>query len=225
MVIAVKMALIDLDGTMVDSVPDIAVSVDETMQALSMPNRGEQQVRLWVGNGVERLVKRSLINRIDGEPDSDLYAKALPVFMQKYAANNGRYSRVYDGVHEGIAYLKSIGIRVGCVTNKAKAFTEPLLKQLGLFDAFELVVSGDSLARKKPDPLPLLHAADFFQVAPSQALMIGDSVSDVKAARNAGFMVLCVSYGYNHGQDIRVAEPDLVVDSMLQLRDNVQLLH
>ena len=118
---------------------------------------------------------------------------------------------------EGLQFLRDAGYKLGCITNKAAAFTEPLLKDLGIYDYFQIVVSGDTLPVKKPDPLPLLHAARFFKVEPSRALMVGDSISDVKAARAAGFQVVCMSYGYNHGQDIRDAHPDAVIDSMAQL--------
>ncbi|MDH5571733.1 MAG: HAD-IA family hydrolase, partial [Gammaproteobacteria bacterium] len=118
-----------------------------------------------------------------------------------------------------LAFLKAQGYKLGCVTNKAAQFTEPLLKDLGVYDDFAIVISGDTLAKKKPDPMPLLHAADFFGVKPENALMIGDSVSDVKAARAAGFNILCMTYGYNHGVDIREANPDVVIDSMAQLPD------
>ena len=120
---------------------------------------------------------------------------------------------------EGVAYLKEAGYKLGCVTNKAAQFTEPLLKDLGVSDYFEIIISGDTLPKKKPDPLPLLHAAEFFAVEPAKALMLGDSVSDVKAARAAGFQIICMSYGYNHGVDIRDANPDMVIDSMVELRD------
>jgi phosphoglycolate phosphatase len=113
--------------------------------------------------------------------------------------------------------MKAAGYRLGCVTNKAARFTEPLLKDLGVRDAFEIVISGDTLPKKKPDPAPLLHAAEFFGVEPARALMIGDSVSDVKAARAAGFRIVCMSYGYNHGEDIRGCGPDAVIDDMTQL--------
>ena len=113
--------------------------------------------------------------------------------------------------------LKAAGYRLGCVTNKAAQFTIPLLQDLGVYDEFELVISGDTLAKKKPDPLPLLHAAQHFGVEPANALMIGDSQSDVKAARAAGFQIVCMSYGYNHGEDIRDYHPDAVVDSMLEI--------
>ena len=120
-------------------------------------------------------------------------------------------------MREGIDYLKSTGMHVGCVTNKTAQFTHPLLKTLGIFDDFEIVISGDTLPKKKPDPLPLLHGAEHFSVAPDECLMIGDSISDVKAARAAGFSIVCMSYGYNHGVDIRESNPDAVIDSMTEL--------
>jgi phosphoglycolate phosphatase len=211
------MVLIDLDGTLVDSVPDLSHCVDAMMAELGLAPRGEAAVRQWVGNGVERLVARALIGQLDGEPDLAEMARALPIFLELYAANTAARSRLYPGVREGLDWLQARGYRLGCVTNKAAQFTEPLLATLGIRDAFDLVVSGDTLPEKKPSPLPLLHAARHFGVEPAEALMLGDSVSDVKAARAAGFGVICVSYGYNHGQDIRGAEPDAVIDSFTQL--------
>lgn len=212
-----EMVLIDLDGTLIDSVPDLAYCTDVMMDRLGMPARGEGKVRQWVGNGVERLVQRALMDRLDGEPDPALYARALPIYMALYRENVSQRSRLYPGVREGLDFLRDAGYKLGCITNKAAAFTEPLLKDLGIYDYFGIVVSGDTLPAKKPDPLPLLHAAKFFRAAPGKALMVGDSISDVKAARAAGFTIVCVSYGYNHGQDIRDAHPDAVIDSLAQL--------
>lgn len=211
------MILIDLDGTLVDSVPDLTYCVDAMMARLGRPAPGEAAVRQWVGNGVERLVCRALTGTLDGEPDADDYARALPIFLDLYAENTAARSVLYPGVAEGLELLRARGYRLGCVTNKAARFTEPLLQAVGIRAAFELVISGDSLAEKKPSPVPLLHAAEHFAVAPSAALMLGDSVSDVKAARAAGFSVICVSYGYNHGQDIRATQPDAVIDSLTEL--------
>jgi len=212
-----QMVLIDVDGTLVDSVPDLAFCVDEMMQQLGMSAHGESAVREWVGNGVERLVRRALVGQLDGEPDDALFEKAYPIFLELYAENTSKRSELYPGVREGLDYLKASGLKLGCVTNKAACFTEPLLQDLGIFDEFAIVVSGDTLAKKKPDPLPLLHAAEFFDVAPENALMLGDSVSDVKAARAAGFQIICMTYGYNHGVDIRDSSPDAVIDSMAEL--------
>ncbi len=210
------MILIDVDGTLVDSVPDLAYCVDEMMRRLGRPPHGESRVRDWVGNGVERLVRRALIGRLDGEPSEEDYAAAYPIFIELYADNTSKRSRLYPGVREGLDYLKSRGYPLGCVTNKAARFTVPLLRDLGVHDDFGIVVSGDTLPVKKPDPAPLLHAARHFGVAPSDALMIGDSKSDVAAARAAGFQIVCMSYGYNHGEDIRAYGPDAVIDSMAE---------
>jgi len=214
-----EMILIDVDGTLVDSAPDLAFCVDEMMKRLGMATHGEAKVRNWVGNGVERLVRRALIGQLDGELDEVLFDRAYPIFLELYAENTSTRSRLYPGVREGLAYLKSRGYKLGCVTNKAAQFTIPLLKDLGVHDDFAIIICGDTLARKKPDPLPLLHAAEFFGVAPGQALMVGDSVSDVKAARAAGFQIVCMSYGYNHGADIRDSHPDAVIDSMAELKE------
>lgn len=214
-----RMILIDVDGTLVDSVPDLAFCVDAMMERLGRPAWGEAAVRNWVGNGVERLVRRALTGTLDGEPSDADYERAYPVFLDLYAENTSRRSVLYPGIREGLDYLAGRGFRLGCVTNKAAQFTEPLLRDLGVRDYFEIVISGDTLPRKKPDPMPLLHAAEHFGVDPAEALMVGDSVSDVKAARAAGFgAIVCMSYGYNHGQDIRTANPDAVIDALPEIR-------
>jgi phosphoglycolate phosphatase len=120
-------------------------------------------------------------------------------------------------VRDALDLLKANSYPLGCVTNKAAQFTEPLLADLDVADYFSIIISGDTLPVKKPDPGPLLHAAEYFGVAPEASLMIGDSVSDVKAARAAGFQIVCLSYGYNHGEDIRDAHPDAVIDTMTEI--------
>jgi phosphoglycolate phosphatase len=214
-----EMILIDVDGTLVDSVPDLAYCVDEMMKQLGMPLHGEARVREWVGNGVERLCRRALIGQLDGEPDDALFERAYPIFLALYSENTSKRSCLYPGVKEGLDYLQAAGYKLGCVTNKAAQFTHPLLKDLGIFERFDIVISGDTLAQKKPDPMPLLHGAAHFGVKPENALMLGDSVSDVKAARAAGFQIICMSYGYNHGVDICLSNPDEVIDSMVELKD------
>jgi len=217
--IAAQLVLIDLDGTLVDSVPDLSHAVDAMMDDLGLPQRGDQKVRNWVGNGVVRLVKRALTEDLHAEPDTVLFDEAYPIFLKHYAAANGQYSQLYPGVLDGLEYLEKKGCHIGCVTNKAEDFTRPLLKTLRILDKFGVVVSGDTLPQKKPEPEPLLHAAKHFGVAAEQALMVGDSMHDVQAARAAGFAVVAVSYGYNHGVDIRQAKPDHVVDSLAQLSE------
>lgn len=217
-----KLILIDLDGTMIDTVPDLAYAVDQMMLELNLPQRGESEVRHWVGNGIERLVKRALLGQLDGEPEEAVFFQALPIFKKHYAECNGRHSVLFPGVRDTLTWLTSQTCPLACITNKAEQFTLPLLKALGIHNEFRLIISGDTLPVKKPDPLPLLHAAQFFQVAPQDALMIGDSINDVQAARAAGFHIICVSYGYNHGQDIRTAAPDAVIDSFLEIPQVVQ---
>ncbi len=216
-----EMVLIDVDGTLVDSVPDLAFCIDEMLKQLDMPVRGEAAVRHWVGNGVERLVKRGLINELKGEPEQALYNKAIPIFRELYAANTSVRSRLYDGVPEAMEFLKATGVKIGCVTNKASEFTLPILQDLGISDYFETVLCGDMVERKKPDPLPLIMSAETLGVAPQASMMLGDSMSDVKAARAAEFSIICMSYGYNHGEDIRDYHPDAVVDSMAEIKNIV----
>ncbi|MGD2075529.1 MAG: phosphoglycolate phosphatase [Gammaproteobacteria bacterium] len=216
------MILIDVDGTLVDSVPDLTFCVDEMMKQLGRAPWGEEPVRNWVGNGVERLVERALTGKLDGQPDQVEYDAAYPIFLRLYAENTSKRSRLYPGVRQGLDYLKSAAYRLGCVTNKAARFTVPLLQDLGIYEDFEIVVSGDTLPFKKPHPAPLLHAAQFFKVAPARSLMVGDSISDVRAARAAGFKIACVPYGYNHGDDIRLAEPDVVIETLASLRNELE---
>jgi len=180
---------------------------------------GEAKVRHWVGNGVPKLVERSLTGELEGTVDKSDFDKAYPIFLELYAENTSERSSLYDGVREGLDYMKSEGYTLGCVTNKAEQFTLPILRDLGIFDDFGIVISGDTLEKKKPDPLPLLHAAKHFGIDSKDSLMLGDSISDVKASRAAGFEIICMSYGYNHGDDIRDANPDLVIDSMAELKD------
>jgi len=217
-----KLVLIDLDGTLVDTVPDLAYAIDSMMSQLELPQRGEEKVRQWIGNGIERLVKRALLDGDKGEVDEESFQSALHLFKVSYDQVNGRNSKLYEGVQDGLDWLKSQDIPLVCITNKAEQFTVPLLKALDIHDYFRLVISGDSLPQKKPDPLPLLHAAKFCGVDPHEALMLGDSISDVQAARAAEFKIICVNYGYNHGLDISDSNPDAVIDSLAQLVDFIK---
>ncbi|MDM8558137.1 phosphoglycolate phosphatase [Candidatus Parabeggiatoa sp. HSG14] len=217
----VQLVLIDLDGTLVDSVPDLAYAIDGMMSQLDLPQRGEEKVRQWIGNGVERLVKRALVDQMSGEPEEALFKTAFHLFEICYKECNGQYSRLFSGVRQGIDWLKSQNLPLACITNKAEQFTIPLLKALNLFNDFQLVISGDTLPKQKPDPMPLLHVANHFGIAPAQSLMIGDSTNDIQAARAAGFPILCVTYGYNHGHDIRTAGADVVIDSLAELPNSI----
>jgi len=209
--------LFDLDGTLVDSAPDIAYSVDHMLAELGRPPVGEGAVRYWVGNGAERLVKRALTGEMEAEPDAVLFERAYPLFLEIYAAHVMIDSRLFPGVEQGLKQLHQLGYPLACITNKPARFTAPLLEGLGIASLLDLQVSGDTLPAKKPDPLPLRYAAEFFKVPAERTLMVGDSRNDVQAARAAGMQVVCVPYGYNHGDDIRETEPDAVIDDLTQL--------
>jgi len=213
----IRLVLCDLDGTLVDSVPDLAYSANAMLQELGLPQRDPEAARSWVGNGVERFVKRALTGDMNAEPEGALLDSAMEKFRRHYAANLSRSSILYPGVEAGLRGLAAAGLQLACVTNKPEPFTSRLIDALGLADFFALVVAGDTTARRKPDPMPLHYAADHFSLDSGQCLMVGDSSNDVVAARAAGFAVACVPYGYNHGADIRDSHPDIVVDDLRQL--------
>jgi phosphoglycolate phosphatase len=215
--LAVKMVMIDLDGTLIHTAPDLADCANRMLAELGRPACPLETVMTWIGNGVPRLVKRALTGEMWAEPDAALFDRALTIYQKHYAAHVSDLSRPFPGVVEGLTALKARGYRLACITNKAEAFTLPLLKNLDLYKYFELVLSGDSLPKQKPDPLPLRHACQHFGITPDHGVLVGDSSNDVEAARAAGMPVLCVTYGYNHGHDIRESKPDQVVESLAQV--------
>jgi phosphoglycolate phosphatase len=215
----IRLILFDLDGTLVDSVGDLAWCANAMLERLGLTVRDEQSARSWVGNGLERFVKRVLTGEMDAEPAVDLYERGLEIFRELYAVHASDRSVVYPGVVETLQRLSSKDLKLACVTNKPEPFTSRLITEMGLDAYFELVVAGNTTARKKPDPMPLHYAADHFGFAYDRCLMVGDSSNDVVAARAAGFAIACVPYGYNHGQDIRSSNPDLVVENLTLLAD------
>ncbi len=219
----VKMVMIDLDGTLIDTVPDLAAAANRMLGDLGRPEWGMEHYRAWIGNGVPRFVKRALTGEMQAEPEDKLYEPALTLFRQHYAAAVSDLSRPYPGVIECLQQLKAQGFSLACITNKAAAFTLPLLKNLDLAKYFQLVLSGDSLPKQKPDPLPLMHACQHFSISSDQGVLIGDSSNDVQAARAARMPVICVTYGYNHGHDIRQSLPDAVVDSLIEVPPYLRL--
>lgn len=210
-----SLVMFDLDGTLVDSVPDLARAIDQMLAALGRVPAGEAKVRQWVGNGADMLVRRALSD--SAEPialEDELFSAARELFFAAYAQCNGRYSALYPGTRELLDHLRAEQVPMAVVTNKPEAFTHPLLQQLGLADYFPLVIGGDSLPNRKPHPEPLLMAIGQQACEVSQALMIGDSRNDVEAARAAGCPVVGVSYGYNYGEPISASLPDRTVDSL-----------
>ncbi|WP_432472112.1 phosphoglycolate phosphatase [Amphritea sp. HPY] len=214
------LVLFDLDGTLLDSVPDLALATDQMLQTLGRPPAGEEQVRSWVGNGAPMLVKRALSGQQEpsqAELDQTLFDQAFPLFLDFYGNCCAAKSQLYAGVREFLDQLVAESVTMGLITNKPIGFTEPLLEEFRLQQYFSIVLGGDSLEQKKPDPLPLLHAMQQLQINPEQTLMVGDSRSDIHAARAAGCPVVAVSYGYNHGEPISGYQPDLIVDNLLEL--------
>jgi phosphoglycolate phosphatase len=217
--------LFDLDGTLVDSVPDIAQAVVRAMSDLELATVSEDDVRNWVGNGVTRLLERALEHSTGNAPDKALTSAARARWDHHYGQCNGNRSAVYPTVREVLSTFVDNGIALGCVTNKPVAFAHDLLAATDLAKFVPLVLGGDSLAVHKPDPAPLHHAGEHFGVAMSRTLMVGDSETDVKAARAAPCAVICVSYGYNHGRNIADAKPDAVIDDfgeLLQILNGVR---
>ena len=215
-------AMIDLDGTLLDTVPDLAAAAERMLAALDLPLRTQDEVRDFVGKGIPKLVERCLQASAGAQRAATLQDEALALFQSFYFEESGRRSAIYPGVIEGLERLRGMHLRLACVTNKAARFTLPLLEQKGLAPYFELVVSGDTLARKKPDPMQLSYICAEFALAPAEVLLIGDSVNDALAARAAGCPVLCVSYGYNEGGDVHNLDCDAIVKSLLEAANILQ---
>jgi phosphoglycolate phosphatase len=211
--LAVSAIVIDLDGTLLHTAPELAESANRMLRDMGRPAVSQDLLTSYVGNGVAWLVKRALTGDMHAEPDAELFKQALPIFEKHYTALLLQ-SKPFDGVIAGLDAMQAAGFRLGCITNKLARYTAPLLEGVGLADYFELVLSGDSLPEKKPHPLPLLHAAEFFAVPIENLLLIGDSLNDAVAARAAGCPVFCVPYGYNHGEPVGGLDLDAVIDNL-----------
>jgi phosphoglycolate phosphatase len=213
-----KLVLFDLDGTLVDSVPDLADAVDRMLLSMEKQPAGVDKVRQWVGNGAAVLVRRALTGKME-EPvvDDAEFESAYRLFLQYYGENTAKKSCLYEGVEDCLQSLKEQSIKMGLVTNKPIQFTRSMLSGFALDAYFDVVIGGDSLPQKKPSPEPLLEAMKSCSSSPQETLMVGDSKSDIGAARAAGCPVVCVPYGYNHGEDIADYNPDLIVGSLAEL--------
>lgn len=211
----------DLDGTLVDSIPDLAVACHAMLAELGQPPRTDADIHRFVGKGMAVLVERCLTWQ--APPQAALLEAGIAAFRRHYTVVNGRASSLYPGVVEGLQAFQSRGLKLGVVTNKPAAFTAPLLERMGLADYFQVVVSGDTLAFKKPRPEPLLHACMALGAAPERNLHIGDSVNDIEAARAAGCPVVCVPYGYNEGRPLDSADCDALVSDLVAAAEWISL--
>ena len=208
----IKAVLLDLDGTLLDTVLDLHAAANGMQRDLGNPEVAIEDIRAYVGRGIPNLVKRVLEGRLEAADDpTPPPADALDSFKRHYAHFNGRCAAPFPGVMEGVKALKAKGLPLGVITNKAQAFTLPLLERTGLAPYMDVVVSGDILPRPKPDPMPVIWACGRLGVSPADTLLIGDSVHDFKAGHNAGCRVFLVPYGYNEGQDVRGLDADAIV--------------
>lgn len=213
----IRLVAFDLDGTLIDSVPDLARAIDCMLEQEGLTALGEARVRDFVGNGSRVLVERALAAHGVAGDDLARVEQAHQSFLAHYAADPSSRTRLYPGVRECLEGLRQAGIALVLITNKPEAFIEPLLSHFALSEHFALALGGDSLPTRKPDPAPLLLAAERLGALPRQALMVGDSRHDIAAGRAAGFRTLAVPYGYNHGEPITRSHPDHVVESLAEL--------
>ena len=215
--------LFDLDGTLLDTLPDLHVATNAMLSDLGRTPLPLSAVRSYLGRGISNLVKRVLAGSLAAaEDDSPVPVHALASFRQHYARENGRNALVYPGALEGLRALKAKGVPLGLITNKAEAFALPLLELTGLVDYFDVVVSGDSLPRQKPDPMPLVWACGRLGVSPENTLFIGDSINDFLAGRAAGCRVFLVPYGYNEDRDVHELACDAIVKSVADAATRVE---
>lgn len=211
----IRAALVDLDGTLLDTAPDLAAAANATLAELGIGQLPSGQVREFIGKGITVLVRRCLEAALGAEPEAPLYEAAQTCFAVHYERLNGSSAAAYPGAEEGLAAMRAQGMRLACVTNKASRYTDPLLASSGLARYFDEVVTSDRAKRRKPDPEPFLLACRELGVAASEAAVIGDSANDAEAGRAAGCRVLLVPYGYREGQDVRSIACDGIVASLL----------
>lgn len=211
----VSAVLLDLDGTLLDTVPDLHAAACAMLRDLGRPEVSVESIRCYVGRGIPNLVKRLLAGSLNLADDATPPPQdALKSFRRHYAQTNGRNAACYPGVIEGLERLKAKGIPLAVITNKAEVFTRPLLASSGLAGYFDVVVSGDFLPKAKPDAMPLVWACGRLGASPADTLMIGDSVNDFHAARAAGCRIFLVPYGYNEGRDVQDLDCDAIVASV-----------
>jgi len=211
--------LFDLDGTLVDSAPDLALAVNRTLIDLDKTEFDQDIIHHWVGNGAKVLIERALSGShiINKQLDTALIEDALAIFLAHYQQCLCIESTLYDDVKEGLCTLKAVGFRLAIITNKPAEFIQPILTGLGIDNIFELLIGGNTLAERKPHPAPLFHALEQLNVTAEQCLMIGDSKNDILAAKAANIDSVGLTYGYNYGEDINNYQPQWCFDNFNEL--------
>lgn len=213
--LAFDAVLIDLDGTLMDTIPDLANAANTMRHELGLSSLPQAQIATFIGKGAKNLVMRMLT--VDADPASispERFEQARESYFRNLHLINGDQSVMFDGVIPGLELMKSMGLSMAVVTNKATEFTLPLLERTGLAPYFQAVVCGDTLAHAKPHPAPMLHACSLLKSTPARSVAIGDSINDAQSARAAGCSVLAVPYGYNEGQSVQTLDVDAIVDSI-----------
>ena len=215
--------LFDLDGTLLDTLPDLHAATNAMLGDLGRLTVSMEAIRSYVGRGIGNLVKRVLAGSLAAaDDDAPPPADALACFRKHYARENGRNVLVYPGAMEGLRALKAKGVPLGLITNKAEAFVSPLLQSTGLAEYFDVVVSGDSLPRQKPDAMPLIWACGRLGVSPGDTLFIGDSINDFLAGRAAACRVFLVPYGYNEDRDVHDLACDAIVETVADAATRIE---
>jgi len=217
-----RAVLFDLDGTLVDAGPDIAAAVNHMLADMGRPPHSRTRILQWIGEGSPRLVRRALTGGMDGSPPDADAERGLALFFEHYANRICVDTRLYPGVRPLLAVLRRQGIRTACVTNKPQRHTRLLLDALSLSGAFDVVVAGDTLAQKKPDPEPIWHACRALAAGTQNAVHVGDSMTDCRAASAAGIPMVFVTYGYNRGADLTRAPAAAIIDSLAELPETLR---
>jgi len=214
-----KVIIFDFDGTLIDSEPDLALALNYMLDKLNRETYTQSVISHWVGNGAETLVKRALSGStiIDEHIEQELFLNALDIFLKFYAQNLCVKTYLYPNVKKSLEKLKEQGYIMVIVTNKPADFVEPILKGLAIDEFFEFYLGGDSLEKRKPDPMPLLHVCNRLDITVDECVMIGDSKNDILSAKSAKMQSIGVSYGYNYGEDISIYKPTIVVESFADI--------